>query len=188
MRTKPQFPRCPRHGALSVLLMLALAWLAAPAAQAEAVQVEGFINTDAGQVWQLFTTEQGHLHGGAAQAQVEFRIGGKIRSHHSADGHLQDAQATVLEVLAYDEPRMLAWRTLQAPAEVAPAAALTQLWTVVYLAQAGDMTQVRFVIQGAADDAATQAAARALAEHYQQWLQRLARDYWPQCALCKAEP
>lgn len=187
MRTTAHFPGCIRHGARCALLF-ALAWLAASTAQAQAVEVEGFINTDAGQVWQLFTTEQGHRHGGAARAEVDFRIGGKLRTHHSADGHLQDDQATVLEVLAYDAPRMLAWRTLQAPAELAPAAALAQLWTVVYLARAGDMTQVRFVVQGADDNAGAQAAAQALADHYRQWLQRLAQDYWPQCALCKAEP
>lgn len=147
--------------------------------------VEGFINTDAAQVWRLFTTAEGHRQGGAAQAQVDFRIGGTLRSHHSADGQLDDAQAQVLEVLAHDPTRMLAWRTLQSPGLAA--AALAPLWTVVYINQAGDMTQVRFVIQGGDASAATDAAAQALAGQYRDWLQRLAKDYWPQCALCKAE-
>src|SRR5690606_33771163 len=92
------------------------------------------------------TTPQGHRQGGAAQAEVDFRIGGTLRSHHSADGQLDDAQAVVLELLAHDPQRMLAWRTLQSPG--LPPQALAPLWTVLYIAPAGDMTQVRFVIQG----------------------------------------
>jgi uncharacterized protein YndB with AHSA1/START domain len=137
---------------------------------AQSAGTEAFINAPLAEVWAAFTEPQGLARLGATQASVDLRVGGEIRVQYAADG----AATMVQEILAYDPQRMLALRD-RAGAQNAASTA----WSVIYFTPSGeDMTHVRIVSLG---DNGTAGA------HHRQLLDRLAKHYWPQCALCKAE-
>lgn len=166
---------------------LAALWLASGVATAAEPQVtEGFINLPVGEVWKLFTTADGYRKTGVAHAEVDLRIGGTIRSHNDPKGRLGDPETIVNEILAYEPERMLALRIRQAPASFPHKEAASQIWTVIYFNAAGaDMTQVRIVGLGYTDDPQSQELRRFLEDGNRATLDRIAKQYWPQCALCK---
>lgn len=201
MRMSIQFPaktidsaRVAAHGRAfrrwSAGMFFCIAWLwTAGAVQAAEPQVtEGFINAAPAEVWRIFTTAEGYKQTGAAQAEVDLRIGGTIRSHYDPKGQLGDAKTIVNEILAYEPERMLALRIKQAPADFAWPEAITDTWTVIYLTPAGDnMTQVRIIGLGYTDSAQSQAMRKFFAEGNRTTLEHIAKGYWPKCAKCVAD-
>ncbi|MBL8264801.1 SRPBCC family protein [Steroidobacter sp.] len=168
---------------------MSIAWLwVAPAAAAEPQVTEGFINAATPEVWRIFTTAEGYKQTGVAQAEVDFKIGGTIRTHYDPKGRLGDAKTIVNEILAYEPERMLAIRIKQAPADFPYPDAIAGTWTVVYLTPAGDnMTQVRFVGLGYDDRPQSQAMRKFFSEGNRWTLEHIAKSYWPKCAKCVAE-
>jgi uncharacterized protein YndB with AHSA1/START domain len=158
------------------------------AARASEPQVtEGFINAPVAEVWRLFTTSDGYKATGVAHAEVDLRVGGSIRSHYDPEGTLGDAGTIVNEILAYDPERMLAIRIRQAPATFPFRNAMRSAWTVLYFAPAGEMTHVRIVGLGYTDDPESQAMRTFFTEGNRATLDKMAKPYWPKCALCKDE-
>jgi len=184
-----------RHGTQYRLAgLLGLLWLAAGAVQAaqpsmsEGQVTEGLINAPPAEVWRVFTTSDGFKATGAAQAEVDLRVGGLIRSHYDPKGRLGDPETIVNEILAYEPERMLAMRIKQAPAGFAHREALDGTWTVIYFTPAGaDMTLVRIVGMGYRDDAASQAVREFFTRGNRETLDRLAKRYRPKCKLCEKE-
>ena len=170
-----------------------LGWLAAlslvsGAAAADAQVTEGFINLPVAEVWKLFTTADGYKKTGVAHAEVDLRIGGAIRSHYDPKGRLGDTDTIVNEILAFDPERMLTLRIRQAPASFPHRDMAGQIWTVMYFNEAGaGMTQVKIVGLGYTDDPQSQALRRFFEAGNKATLDRIAKQYWPQCALCKQE-
>ena len=119
------------------LFAAAAGWFAAAACGAEPQVTEGFVNAPAAEVWRLFTTSEGYLATGAAQAEVRLAIGGEIRSHYDPKGTLGDAETIVNEILAYEPERMLAIRIKQAPASFPHRDAIAGTWTVIYYRPGG---------------------------------------------------
>jgi uncharacterized protein YndB with AHSA1/START domain len=149
---------------------------------------EGFVNAPVAEVWRLFTTSEGYKATGVAQAEVDLRIGGEIRSHYDPKGVLGDPETIVNEILAYEPERMLAIRVNKAPASFAHRAALTGTWSVLYFNPAGDnMTQVRIVGLGYGDTPESQAARKFFDDGNRWTLDHIAKRYWPKCARCEAE-
>lgn len=170
--------------AFGVLLMLV--GLPGALGAAEPQVTEGFINASPAEVWRVFTTAEGFKATGAAQAQVDLRIGGEIRSHYDPKGRLGDAETIVNEILAYEPERMLAIRVKQSPASLPNRAALDGTWTVLYFSPAGDnMTQVRIIGLGYNNSAESQAMRKFFADGNRSTLEHIAKQYWPKCALCK---
>jgi uncharacterized protein YndB with AHSA1/START domain len=174
-----------------ILVILSLfAGLASPAGQAAAAPqvTEGYINAPVAEVWRLFTTAEGFKATGAAQAEVELRVGGAIRSQYDPKGTLGDPETIVNEILAYDPERMLAMRIRQAPASFPHRDAVDGTWTVIYFTKSGeDMTHVRIVGLGYTETAQSQ-AMREYFEKGNRWtLDHLAKRYAAQCARCKKE-
>jgi uncharacterized protein YndB with AHSA1/START domain len=166
----------------------AAGWFAAGAWGAEPQVTEGFVNAPVAEVWRIFTTAEGFLATGAAQAEVRLEIGGEIRSHYGAKGQLGDAETIVNEILAYEPERMLAIRIKQAPASFPHRDAVAGTWTVIYFASAGEnMTQVRIVGLGYNDSPASQAMRKFFAEGNRWTLDHIAKPYWPKCKLCEKE-
>lgn len=155
---------------------------------AEPQVTEGFINTSPAEVWRIFTTAEGYKQTGVAHAEVDFKVGGAIRTHYDPKGRLGDAHTIVNEILAYEPERMLAIRIKQAPADFKYPDAIAGTWTVIYLTPAGDnMTQVRIVGLGYTDEPQSQAMRKFFAEGNRWTLDRIAKPYWPKCAKCVAE-
>jgi uncharacterized protein YndB with AHSA1/START domain len=176
-----------KHRKMAVFV--ALAGVSCAAAWGSEPQVtEGFINAPVAEVWRLFTTSEGFLATGAAQAEVSLRIGGEIRSHYDAQGKLGDPETIVNEILAYEPQRMLAIRIKQAPTSFPHRAAVAGTWTVIYFNAAGEnMTQVRIVALGYTDEPHSQ-AMRKFFEQGNRWtLDHIAKRYWPKCARCERE-
>ena len=166
----------------------AAGWFAASASGAEPQVTEGFVNAPAAEVWRIFTTSDGYLATGAAQADVRLEVGGEIRSHYDPKGKLGDAETIVNEILAYEPERMLAIRIKQAPASFPHRDAVAGTWTVIYFTPAGEnMTQVRIVGLGYKDSPASQAMRKFFAEGNRWTLDHIAKPYWPKCKLCEKE-
>lgn len=200
MSKSPQFPvrtgaSARRNGLLQSLgrclsaVLLSAAWLWSPALLAAEPQVtEGFINTSPAEVWRIFTTAEGYKQTGVAHAEVDFRIGGTIRTHYDPKGQLGDANTIFNEILAYEPERMLAIRIKQPPADFKYADAIAGTWTVIHLTPAGDdMTQVRIVGLGYTDSPQSQALRKFFADGNRWTLDHIAKPYWPKCAKCVAE-
>jgi uncharacterized protein YndB with AHSA1/START domain len=167
------------------LFAAAAGWFAAAAWGAEPQVTEGFVNAPVAEVWRLFTTSEGYLATGAAQADVRLAIGGEIRSHYNPQGKLGDAETIVNEILAYEPERMLTIRIKQAPASFPHRDAVAGTWTVMYFTPAGEnMTQVRIVGLGYDDSPASQAARKFFEEGNRWTLDHIAKPYWPKCKLC----
>lgn len=158
------------------------------ATAAEPQVTEGFINAPVAEVWRLFTTSEGFKALGPAQAEVDLRIGGEIRSHYSPQGRLGDAETIVNEVLAYEPGHMLAIRIKQAPASFPYHEAIDGTWTVIYFNTAGEnMTQLRIIGLGYDDSAGSQAMREFFERGNRHVLERVERRYWPKCPRCEPE-
>lgn len=171
-----------------LLVTLCAILVVASAARAEPQVTEGFVNAPVGEVWGLFTTSEGYVKTGPAQASVDLRLGGEIQARYGLDGKLGDAETIVHEVLAYEPERMLALRVKQAPASFPHPEAVEGLWTVLYFTASGDMTHVRIVGLGYKDTPASQVAREYFAKENRRRLDTVAKHYWPKCARCAAEP
>lgn len=174
----------------AVNLALALCLMLTGLASAAEPQVtEGFVNAPVAEVWALFTTSEGFRRTGAKHAQVDLHIGGEIRAHYDAAGKLGDPETIVNEILAYEPERMLALRVKQPPASFPQPQAVREIWTVLYFTPSGaDMTHIRIVGLGYSDDSASQSIREHFARGNRWTLDHIAKQYWPQCALCKANP
>ena len=173
---------------LTGLLALLACLGSAPLQAAEPQVTEGFINAPIAEVWRLFTTSEGYRATGAAQAEVDLRVGGTIRSHYDPNGKLGDPETIVNEILAYEPQRMLAIRIGRAPASFPYPEAREGTWTVIYFTKSGeDMTHVRIVGLGYRDDPQSQAMRDFFAAGNRWTLDHIAKQYWPKCALCEKE-
>jgi uncharacterized protein YndB with AHSA1/START domain len=172
-----------------LMLMSVFAALNTGATNAAAPQVtEVFINAPVSQVWQLFTTADGFKTAGAAQAEIDLRVGGTIRSRTDTKGQLSDPDTVIEEILAFDPERMLAVRTTQVPDSFPERNALADTWTVIYFTKSGeDMTHVKMVGLGYTDTPASQALRSFAEKSNRALLDRLAKPFAPQCARCKRE-
>lgn len=194
MSKSPQFSA--RHGivrgwlarvfvTIGLLANLA-AWSAEP--PGTSTVTEGFINTSTAEVWRMFTTAAGYKHVGVAQAEVDLKIGGLIRTHYDPQGQLGDPHTIVNEILAYEPERMLTLRIKQPPQGFPYPDAVAGTWTVIYMNPAGDnMTQVRIIGLGYNDSPQSQAMRKFFSEGNRWTLDRMAKDYWPKCAKCVAD-
>ena len=164
------------------------AMLMVTAAQGAEPQVtEGFVNAPVSEVWRIFTTSEGFKATGVAHADVDFRIGGSIRSHYDPKGTLGDPGTIVNEILAYEPERMLAIRIKQAPASFPYRNAMKSTWTVIYFVPAGEMTQLRIVGLGYQDDPESVAMREFFEAGNRQTLDQIAKPFWPKCAHCQKE-
>jgi uncharacterized protein YndB with AHSA1/START domain len=137
-------------------LLLALL-LAAPAGasdqDAPSFVNEGIVNAPVSEVWKVWTTSEGYRLVGVALADVDFRIGGLIRSRYSASGELGDAETIQNRILAYEPMRMIAMRIDKPPASFQFKEAWKNTWTVVTLAPLADgRTQIRAASMGFGSD------------------------------------
>ena len=84
-------------------------------------------------VWRVWSTSEGYKAVGVALADIDLRVGGLIRSRYSADGVLGDEQTIENEILAFEPPRMIAFRIHKTPANFPFMEAWKRTWTVVTL-------------------------------------------------------
>ena len=148
--------------ALVLVLIGCIARAQAPApADAVSFVNEGTVNAPIEDVWRVWSTSDGYKAVGVALADVDLRIGGMIRSRYSADGSLGNPQTIENEILAYEPPRMIAFRIHKTPAGFPFKDAWKHTWTVVTLTPLdGGRTQVRAASLGYGPDPESQAMRR----------------------------
>jgi uncharacterized protein YndB with AHSA1/START domain len=126
---------------------------AASGQDAHSIVNEGIVNAPVAEVWKVWTTSEGYHLLGVALADVDFRIGGLIRSRYSPDGTLGDEQTIQNRILAYEPMRMIAIRIDRPPASFPFKEAWKSVWTVVTLTPLADgRTQVRGAMMGFGSD------------------------------------
>jgi uncharacterized protein YndB with AHSA1/START domain len=139
-------------GWLLVALLLA-APVAASGQDAPSFVNEGIVDAPVSDVWKVWTTSDGYRLVGVALADVDFRIGGLIRSRYSASGALGDAETIQNRILAYEPMRMVAMRIEKPPASFPFKDAWKNTWTVVTLTPVADgRTQIRAASMGFGSD------------------------------------
>ena len=103
--------------ALAVALTVSQVHAAAvPAAIDQRPQVtEGVVAATPAQLWRVWTTAEGYKQLGAAQCDVDFRVGGLIRSVYDPAAKLGDGSTIENEIMAYEPEHMLAFRIHKTP-------------------------------------------------------------------------
>lgn len=98
---------------------------------------EAVFNVPIQKVWEVFTTTEGYKKFGVALADVDFRIGGTMRSRYSPDGELGDAATIEQTILAYEPLRMFAFRCTKTPEGFPFPEAMKRCWSVAYFDDLG---------------------------------------------------
>ena len=105
---------------------------------------EGIVNAPVEEVWKALTTSEGYKILGPAQAEVDLRIGGTIRTRYSNTGPLGDEETIENLILAYEPPVMIATRIQKTPKGFPFKEAWKHTWTVVTLERLeGNRTRIR---------------------------------------------
>jgi uncharacterized protein YndB with AHSA1/START domain len=124
----------PRH--LFVVLVVAFV-SCARAADLPPLVHEAVFNVPIQKVWEVFTTSEGFKKFGVALADVDFRLGGKIRSRYAPDGELGDAATIEQTILAYEPMRMFAYRCTKTPEGFPFPEAMKHCWNIAYFDDLG---------------------------------------------------
>lgn len=133
----------------SICLALVLPNTPAQAQGDQPLVHEGIVNAPADQVWSAFTTKAGLESWMVAHADVDLKIGGRMKTQYDPKATTEDASAIANEFLSYEPQRMLSFRVVKAPATFPFPEAIKNMWTVVYFEPHGDRaTRVRVVCLG----------------------------------------
>lgn len=150
-----------QHSAWALMTLLIAALL--PVASADEImanpgEAPSFVNqatiaAPMAAVWSVWTTGEGYKALGVAQADIDLRIGGLIRSHYNAAGVLGDAETIQNRILAYEPQRMIAICIDRTPEDFPFKNAWKHTWTVITLAAKGaNLTHVRIASMGFGTD------------------------------------
>ena len=126
----------------TVLVMTALALLLAVgrAQNNDRLAHEVIVNAPLDQVWAAYTTKAGLESWMVAHAEIELKIGGKMKTQYDPKGTVEDAQAIENTILSYELMRMLSFKVTKAPQGFPFPNAITKMWTVVYFEAEGEKT------------------------------------------------
>ena len=114
---------------------------------------EATIEAPVAAVWNVWTSGEEYKSVGVAQADVDFRIGGLIRSHYSASGVLGDEETIENKILAFEPLRMIAIRIERPPKSFPFKEAWKTTWTVITLTDLGNnRTHIRVASMGFGTD------------------------------------
>jgi len=154
---------------------LAVAWAADPPTTPPPQATEAVFAAPVEDVWKVFTTAEGWKAFGVAHAEVDFRVGGRIRTHYDPKGTLGDEKTIESTILAFEPHRMLAFRATKAPAGFPfPAEELDRMWSVATFEDLGEgRTRLTLRGHGYGDDEASR-KMRAFFDQGNAWtLQRV---------------
>lgn len=109
---------------------------------------EAVIAAPVSEVWKAFTTSEGFASWAVAQADIDLRIGGDMRTHYNPNGVLGDEGTIINRIISFEPERMLSIRNVQAPKGFKNAEVFQQTWSVIYfepLDGQRDRTRIRCV-------------------------------------------
>jgi uncharacterized protein YndB with AHSA1/START domain len=108
---------------------------------------KGIVNAALQKVWVAFTTKEGMESWMVAHAEMDLRVGGKMRTHYRKEGVLGDAGTIENRILSFDPERMISIQVARAPNGFPFPKAIESMWTVVYFEPAGT-ERTRVTIRG----------------------------------------
>jgi uncharacterized protein YndB with AHSA1/START domain len=118
---------------------------------------EGIVEAPLDAVWAAWTTSDGLRSWLAPHAEIDLRVGGRMRTNYSAQGTLGDPQTIENTVLSLDPRKMLSIKVAKTPDGFPFPNAIQQMWTVLYFEEAGPgRTKVRVVSLGFRPDEESQ--------------------------------
>src|SRR5687767_4649458 len=121
---------------LAVLALLALIMPARPingrAPNLDPVVHSAVVNADLSTMWTAWTTGAGAASWMVAQAEIDLRVGGKMRTRYDKTGKLGDPGTIENTILSYDPHRMLSIKTTRTPERFPFKTAIQDMWTVIY--------------------------------------------------------
>jgi uncharacterized protein YndB with AHSA1/START domain len=146
--------------ALAVAAVCAAGLGNARAGEEEELFREAVVDGPTDLVWRLLTTKKGMQAWLAPQADVDWRPGGLIRTHHDVSGRIGDGQTTVSRIVSTDAGRRFTVKVVQAPEGYPIAQFVEGTWYDVALdALPGDRTRIRLVGHGLGEGWARYATA-----------------------------
>lgn len=101
---------------------------------------EGIIKAPISEVWKVFSTPEGFKAFGPAQCEMDFRIGGLIRTHYDPKGTLGDEGTIINQIIAFEPERMVAFRIHTPPKGFPFPNACKSTWSVATLTDLGNNT------------------------------------------------
>ncbi len=102
------------------------------AARADTLIHEAIIDAPLGDVWNAFTQEELITQWMVPKAELDFRIGGTLRTNYKPEGVIGDEHTIEHTFLAYEHERMLAMKVTKCPANFPFQEESKQMWSVIY--------------------------------------------------------
>jgi uncharacterized protein YndB with AHSA1/START domain len=121
----------------AVFLPIAALTLTAGAPDTAPMVVEALLDAPVAEVWKVFSTPEGFKALGVAKCDMDFRIGGLIRSCYSEASTLGDPSTIQNRILAFEPERMLAFRIDRPPKDFPFPQAWASVWSVATFTDAG---------------------------------------------------
>jgi uncharacterized protein YndB with AHSA1/START domain len=111
------------------------------------------VDAPVAEVWKAFTTKEGLESWMVAQADIELRVGGKMRTRYAAGGTLGDAETIENTILSFDPEKMISIRSTKPPESFPYKTAIARMWSVIYFEEvAAHRTRVTVTSMGFDDD------------------------------------
>jgi uncharacterized protein YndB with AHSA1/START domain len=124
-----------------------------PEISASELVTESLIAAPRDAVWAAFTTKEGQESWNVAHAEIDLKVGGKMRTHYDAAGRIGDPNTIENIILCFEPQKMLAIQVQNPPEKFPYKDAVKKMWTVLYFDAAGPaLTRLRVVGTGYGDD------------------------------------
>ncbi len=124
-----------------------------PEVRPDQVVSEGIIEAPVEAVWAALATKEGQESWNVAHAEIDLKVGGKMRTHYDPKGVIGDPNTIENTILAFEPNRMLAQQVTGTPAKFPFNDAIRNMWTVIHFEDAGPgRTRLRIVGVGYGDD------------------------------------
>src|SRR5438132_8849422 len=116
------------HLWLAILLVSSVVRAGADTPNIEPLVHEAVVGAPLAAVWDAFCTGPGQESWDVAHAEVEMRVGGKMRTHYSKEGKIGDEGTIEQTILSFDPHRMFSFRTTGTPVKFPFPAAIAKTW------------------------------------------------------------
>jgi uncharacterized protein YndB with AHSA1/START domain len=142
---------------IQALLLIMACAISASAQDKTMQEVQDEIDAPVEEVWKAFTTKEGIESWMVPVAEIDFRVGGAMRTNYNPNGKIGDPNTITNTILSYDPKRMISIRATGAPVSFPFKKALEKSWTVIYFEPlAGNRTRVKVVGLGYDEDSESQ--------------------------------
>jgi uncharacterized protein YndB with AHSA1/START domain len=128
-------------------------------------------------IWDVFATAEGWKKWGVAQVEIDFRVGGLVKTHYNPKGVIGDEGTIHNQIIAFEPGRMVAWRIAKPPKGLPYQNAWKDVWSVATFWDTGrGTTTLRLAMCGYTADEESQ-KMRAFFDQGNAWsLQKLKQN------------